>query len=164
MDFYSTSTLELETLARQEPTLNPLFGGVRAADQLPTHPVHSEPRGYIVNTDPHDRPGQHWIALWMQDNGCEIMDSYGLPLETYKTKHVLQWLNANWSVMERNSQSLQAINSATCGHYALRFLAERSQGRSLRQFLEQFKRHDYVYNDAMMARWMNKKMMKHINQ
>ena len=163
MDFYSTSTLELKTFACQEPTLNPLFGGVNAADQLPTQPVRSEPRGYIVNTDTHDRPGQHWIALWSQDDGCEIMDSYGVPLETYKTKHVLQWLNANWSVMERNNQSLQAIKSATCSHTALTFFIESSQGRSLRQFPDQFKRYDYVYNDAMMARWMNEKMMRHIN-
>ena len=137
---------------------------MRAADQLPNKPIRSEPRGYIVNTDLHNQAGLHWIALWTQDDGCQIMDSYGLPLETYKTKHLVQWLNAHWSVMEKNNQSLQAINSATCGHHALRFLVKRSQGRSLRQFLDQFKRHDYVYNDAMMARWMNKKMMKHINQ
>ena len=81
MDFYPTSTLGLQTLARQEPTLIPYFGGVLAADQLPPHPVRSEPRGYIVNTDLHDRPGQHWIALWTQDDRFKIMDSYGLPLE-----------------------------------------------------------------------------------
>ena len=77
MDFYPTSTFELEALARQEPTLKPYFGGVLAADQLPPNPDHFSPRWYIVNTDPHGRSGQHWIALWTQDDRCEIMDSYG---------------------------------------------------------------------------------------
>ena len=162
MDFYTTSTWELETLANQEPTLNLIFGGVRAADQLPDHPVPSAPRGYIVNTDSHDQPGQHWIALWTQNDGCQIMDSYALPLETYQSKHLIQWINKHWSVMERNNQSLQAINSATCGHYALKFLVERSQGRSFRQFLDQFKLHDYVYNDTLVARWLQKKMLRNV--
>lgn len=61
--------------------------------------------------------------------------------------------------MERNNQSLQAINSTTCGRYALRVLVERSQGRRLRQFVDQLRRYDYVYNDTVMARWMNNKMI-----
>ena len=60
--------------------------------------------------------------------------------------------------MECSTQSLQAINSATCGHYALRFFVERSQGRTMRQFLDQFRTYDYVYNDARIAHWMKGKM------
>ena len=30
------------------------------------------PTAYIVNTDPRDQPGKHWIALWTHDNVCEL--------------------------------------------------------------------------------------------
>ena len=158
MEFDAVTTAQLETLARQKKTLEPYFVGVFAADTLPKTPRYLKPQAYIVNTDPHHRPGRQWIALWTKEGVCQVMDSFGLPLATHGTPHLQTWLRRHWSVVECNTQSLQAINSATCGHYALRFLVERSQGRTMRQFLDQFRTYDYVYNDARIAHWMKGKM------
>jgi len=46
------------------PQLKPYFYGTVACDRLPKTPDKKTPRGYIVNTDPYDQPGQHWLALW----------------------------------------------------------------------------------------------------
>ena len=36
--------------------------------------------GLIINTDTHDLPGKHWIAIYLGENGGrEYFDSYGLP-------------------------------------------------------------------------------------
>ena len=55
-----------------------------ACDRLPKTPDKKTPKGYIVNTDPHEQPGQHWLALWTYQNVCEVPDSYALPLERYE--------------------------------------------------------------------------------
>ena len=159
MDFYAVSIKELEMLANQEKALKPHFAGVFAADTLPKQPIKARPQAYIVNTDPKHKEGQHWIGLWTENGMCQIMDSYGLPLVIYKSSPLESWL-AKWPTLESNSISLQAINSATCGHYALKYLLEKSQGKTMRQFLEQFHPLDYVYNDARIARWLKHKMKR----
>ena len=164
MEFDAVTTQQLNDLAQSEDTLRPLFAGVFAADTLLKQSVHTKPRGYIVNTDPHTRPGRHWIVLWTDEDGvCQVMDSYGLPLAAHDTPHLQTWLRKHWTIVEANTQSLQAVNSAKCGHYALRFLVDRSQGKTMSQFLERFDPYDYVYNDALIASWMKHKMLKFLN-
>ena len=162
MEFDAVTTQQLADLAQSEDSLRPLFAGVFAADTLPKTPVHTKPRGYIVNTDPHTQPGRHWIALWTDRDVCQVMDSYGLPLAAHNTPHLQTWLRRHWPVVETNTQSLQAVNSATCGHYALRFLVDRSQGKTMRDFLNHFDPYDYVRNDAYIARWMKCKMLHYV--
>ena len=72
---------QLDTLANQDPYLKKVYRGSFPCDLLPRSPNKDRPMAYIVNTDPAGQPGQHWIALWTQDRVCEVMDSYGLPLE-----------------------------------------------------------------------------------
>ena len=59
------------------PSLASITGKSRAID-LPTPktlPQDGGPTAYIVNTDPHDEPKMHWIAVWTHGDVCEIMDS-----------------------------------------------------------------------------------------
>lgn len=115
------NNIQLDYLAKGDPTLRPYFYGTVACDRLPRRPFKKEPRGYIVNTDPEHRPGKHWIALWNEcGNVCEVMDSYGLPLDTYQTTKPLQdWIKTHWKYLISNEQSLQSVYSKSCGDYAL---------------------------------------------
>ena len=89
-----------------------------------------------MNTDPHDQPGQHWLALWTYQNVCEVMDSYALPLERYEQAYVMT-----------NGKSLQAATSKSCGDYTLLYLKAKVRGRTLQEFLNDFSGHVYVSND-----------------
>mgnify|MGYP001792388432 CR=1 FL=1 len=160
MEHVAVTNLELEALADQFPSLTPYFVGVFAADTLPSSPVRSRPQAYIVNTDPKDQPGRHWIALWTEGDACEKMDSYGLPIQYYNSVPLERWLATHWHWMDTNRQSLQSLHSATCGHYALKYCVDKSQGKTLRDFLNQFTSYDYVTNDARIARWMKQRMLK----
>ena len=55
-----------------------------------------------------------------------------------------------------NSESLQAFNSDSCGDYALMYLIDKSNGRSMNYFLERFKTNDFVCNDHHVGQ-----MLKH---
>ena len=56
--------------------------------------------------------------------------------------------------MIQNSQSLQSLYSQSCGDYALFFLIDRSQGKSMNEFLKRFDKHDYVHNDHKVGQML----------
>jgi len=84
MEQVALNNVQLDCLARDDPQLKPYFYGSVACYRLPKKPDKKAPRAYIVNTDPHDQPGQHWLALWTYQNVYEVMDSYAIPLERYE--------------------------------------------------------------------------------
>jgi len=56
--------------------------GVFARDELPDYTAllyHKErPFALVLNSDPRDKPGQHWLALFAPKNGpIELFDSFG---------------------------------------------------------------------------------------
>lgn len=160
MPLPSTSTQQLESWARQFPTLAPHWVGALPADGLPAKPIKERPQAYIVNTDKSHEEGLHWIAHWTYGPVCEKMDSYGLPMEVYEATPIKRWMNEHWAIHQGNKQSLQAVNSETCGYYALQYLVDKSKGKSLHEFLRQFNKHDYVGNDAKVARWFQSLAIK----
>ena len=132
MEHVALNNVQLDYLARDDPTLNPVFYGTVACDRLPKSPVKTQPQGYIVNTDPHDQPGQHWLAVWTDGNVCEILDSYALPMDTYVQATPLRdWIVQYWKYVVTNGKSLQAISSKSCGDYALLYLKAKARGRTL---------------------------------
>ena len=54
--------LELWQAAIEDPMLVPIMQGVYPTDKLPI--VNKYPSGLIANTDPHDKPGTHWVATY----------------------------------------------------------------------------------------------------
>ena len=115
MEHVALNNVQLDYLARDDPALKPVFYGTVACDRLPKSPVKTTPQGYIVNTDPHDEPGQHWLAVWTDGNVCEVLDSYALPMETYVQATPLRdWIVKHWKYVVTNGKSLQAISSKSC--------------------------------------------------
>lgn len=77
------------------------------ADKLP--PVQKgRPYTYIVNTDPAGEPGEHWLAISTGRGECEVFDSYGLPLSTYKNPK-LQALFKQWNTMVTRQMTLSTL-------------------------------------------------------
>lgn len=136
MEKVSLNNLQLDYLARSHPELSKVFYGTVACDKLPSVLMKEGATAYIVNTDPHDEPGKHWIALWTEGNVCEIMDSYALSLDVYGTAAPLQeWMDRQFKYQMRSGKSLQSLFSQSCGDYALMFLVDRAEGRSMNDFL-----------------------------
>ena len=150
MEFVALSTQELNALADQDPSLKKVFEGTGPCDGLPRRP--KKKACYIVNTDPEGKPGEHWIALWLENNVCEVMDSYGLPLEWYPyTQPLIDWITQHWKHWVHNGTTLQGLHSYACGHYCLTHLKLKARGGSLQDFLALFSDHDYVQNDEKVA-------------
>lgn len=165
MEKVTLNNVQLDILAKSDPELKPYFYGTIACDELPSRPRRNRPQAYIVNTDPAHLPGRHWISLWTEcGNVCEVMDSYALPLDTYKTTQPLKdWLTHHWKYVVENGQSLQSPYSQSCGDYALFYLKAKARGHSMNEFLNRFSKHDYVDNDHQIGQMLKSFIVKQLN-
>ena len=147
MEFVALSDTVLNHLARQDPDLNKVFRGVFPADKLPSVPKGRRfTDAYIVNTDPEVQPGEHWLAIWTRLGVCEVFDGYGLPLSSYQYPKLQAWFT-QWKEVITSDHTLQAMDSHTCGHYALLFLKAKAKHQSFQDFLAQWNSQNLVLND-----------------
>ena len=150
MKFVPLSDTTLRLLVLDDPWLKRVFQGVIRSDHLPRHPSRTTRAAYIVNTDLTGEPGRHWLGLWKENEVCEVLDSYSLPLTTYDAPDLMDWLDQppHWI---RSERTLQALNSAACGYYALMFVKDRVRGHSMLQFVQSFSPVDLVTNDRRVG-------------
>ena len=80
------------------PPLHPpkgSFSGVYACDELTSIEINKYPKSFVVNTDPMELPGIHWIAIYFNEQmKGEFFDSYGKHPIHYN-KHFLDFMNRN---------------------------------------------------------------------
>lgn len=123
-------------------TNSTMFRGVYSCDTLPETRV----RGLIVcNTDPQDKPGEHWIAMCFDGDRGEYFDSFGRRpakvFEDYLNRHCKHWIF--------NDRQLQSACSRFCGHYCVYYCLLRSSGVDLRRIVSSFT-NDTGFNDVIV--------------
>lgn len=149
MTDYAFSSNELYGLALADDVLSKYFGGVFAADKAPRD-IDSYPKAFVVNTDPSDEPGEHWLGVWFNDKeSVEFYDSYAMPPHYY-SKNIQRFVRR--PMLQDIPWALQEYDSSTCGDYALYFLMMRAKGQHIPTIMKQFSRHDYVNNDLKVVR------------
>lgn len=125
--------------------------GVFAADRIPQK--IDLPAAIIANTDEHYKPGQHWVAMYINSSGRgKYFDSYGVPPYS---KHIIRSLRRNCKKYICNSKSFQSIDSEVCGQYCVFFLYCMCRGWSLKKFSSLFTNDSYN-NDKIILRLYNK--------
>src|SRR5258708_17738797 len=93
------------------------FKGTNPRDLLPKKPI-KKPFAIIFNSDDSNNPGQHWISLFVLNNGnAEYFDSFGIhPLH----EDVIKFLSINnVNNITYNPKQLQSVTTATCGAYCV---------------------------------------------
>ena len=117
------------------------FDGVFSVDTLP-----DDPRLLVCNTDPSDKPGRHWIAIYVDENGRgELFDSFGrrpnVDFEHYMNRHCSSW--------NFNDRQLQSVVSKFCGHYCIYFCILRSSDVDMCKIVRSFSS-DTSLNDTLV--------------
>jgi len=141
---------QLMWLVRQDPTVK--FLGVFSADRLPTleRVASRRPCGLIVNTDPADKPGTHWVAMYYGDDDTdEFFDSYGETVASYN-RPWLEHLNPGYTYSTR---ALQGDKTSVCGHYCVFYLQQKFRGKTLSRILKYFPGPKSV-NDRTVCHWV----------
>ena len=146
------STRDLEDMMRQDPVTSSCFLGVFASNELPSK-IPSYPSGLIANTDPNNKPGQHRVAMFLEEGKEEFFDSYGLPPNFY-TDHFTKFLTSHPGDTERNVGTLQALNSDVCGYYCMFYLFHRSRGQDFKSIVKRFSLDNRQANDRRVVQFV----------
>lgn len=137
-----------------DPTLRRHVMGVYARNNLPsTIPWHLRTQGlaFIVNTEPSNKQGRHWIVIVMEGNKAEVFDSLAEPLN----ENFSHYVKSNVTSYIHNGQRLQSVDSEICGLYCLYYLLYKfKEGLSMNQIVHHFNLHDLVWNDNVVSRSM----------
>jgi hypothetical protein len=134
----------------------PQFLGVFPANLLPS-PILFEPYCFIANTDPSGKPGNHWVAFYVEGNVCDYFDSMGLP-----PTHNIYFLNflQNFPKYRWNNSRIQG-SATTCGQYTVLFIIARINGYSMDDFVELFSAHT-LSNDIVTGGFVNNMTVEEI--
>lgn len=123
--------------------------GVFPKDKVPKE-VDRYPTCMVVNTDPANRPGQHWVAYYFcSATKYEFFDSYGLHPSAYDFEERLLF------PFDYNPYLLQSPYSECCGQYCIYYLYERGRNIQFYDLLSSFHRLDYYFNDKLVTRFYN---------
>ena len=55
------NTFQLAQVLRKDPFTKGTFSGVYACNELTSIEINEYPKSFVVNTDPMELPGTHWI-------------------------------------------------------------------------------------------------------
>jgi hypothetical protein len=122
-----------------------IFQGVYSIDILP-----ETPRLLVCNTDPSHKPGQHWVALYVdsQRRG-EYFDSLGRRpsgiIEGCMHRHCVDWLF--------NARQLQSAVSNCFGFYCCFYCLLRCRGVDLTRIVNSFT-DDTGFNDSIVRNFV----------
>ena len=129
--------------------------GVFARDELPNFTREIRPWCLILNPDPKDQPGTHWLALYAPSAGSiELFDSFGFSPSMYSLD-ILDPLHSSFS--------FQSPSTSVCGHYFIVYIYLRSRNHSLSDIvylLSKISSRDlwvkqYIYNLQIHLRILN---------
>ena len=123
---------------------------------------------FIMNVDPHDKPGKHWTAFYYvsAQHALFHFDSFGLPLTVFPSFDYTSWMRKLRlkRLLSVSNHALQAINSKVCGHYCILFLHKCAclglHPTTAISVLEQLSA-DAVKRDSEVVNAVRKLMKKH---
>ena len=95
------------------------FRGVFMRDTLPESPNHTECA--IVNFNTSDQAGSHWVCYYKNGINRIYFDSFGqvTPMEIQKYLKSKTEFDLDKSVIQRNTDIVQHVNTHVCGHLCL---------------------------------------------
>ena len=145
-------TSELNQLLFQNPYTNNLFIGTFPACVS----IHSRKRKYalIMNTDSHEKPGEHWVAWWVNNGHAIFFDSFGRPPTHHTFPLEFYTLAKRYKTCRHVQRGIQLPGTTSCGLYCFHFVYAMCSGMSVRDFLSKYKniyRNDYVVRNLVYS-------------
>lgn len=128
------NTHQITSILKTDSFSKMFFQGVMPRDIFLKTDIH--PGIYICNTDPSDKPGEHWVAIQVDSSfKCEYFDSYGIK-PFYKDLHSkLESIDQHFL---SNKFCLQGLTTTVCGDYCIVYTLLKSRGYTLSSIINIF--------------------------
>lgn len=131
------NTEEIKNYLETNEYTRDIFLNVYAMDQLPKEKISRTRWILIMNCCPANLRGEHWIAMYCENDNLEFFDSFGMsPLMYEGVPDFIEKQKTN--SVKYNCKQLQSIDSDACGHYCIVYAVWRAQGYSLYDIMERF--------------------------
>lgn len=121
MSWLSSAELKRKIIRNASTETLQAFHGVFSMDTLPFAVPHY-PFFMIVNTQSHNLPGEHWIAIFIDQNKSgEIFDSLAQPL----AQPLIRWMNQFTRSFTKSHLRYQHVLSSMCGAFVIFYILHR---------------------------------------
>lgn len=119
------------------------FLGVIASDEI-QHLIEPSMQfdrfGWVMNTDPSDKPGEHWVAVFVDlrnEREIDYYDSFAEDPPANFSTQIKELIDSHdppyYLKYKINRIKQQAENSTLCGFHAMRFLIDRFHGKPFKE-------------------------------
>ena len=143
---------QLESILSLDQNVSKKFAGVFAADTLPSN-ISSLPKFLIVNSDDQSGPGQHWLGLYIPEQGpSEFFDSLGFSPKQYLASFERFLINHGPQYIFSNKR-LQNYGSDTCGLFVLYYVILRCKGYNMQDIVNNFSS-NLAQNDILASHFV----------
>lgn len=138
----------VEIILEKDRYTKDIFLGAVARDELPSQPPF--PSCFIINTDPRNKPGEHWLAVYYSKNGfVDFFDSYGNSPDYFGLDGYIFKTSRG---CDFNKKRLQG-DSSYCGFYCILFLFYKARGDEnlfFRQFSSKLSQNDRIITNFLV--------------
>ena len=117
------NTIQITRALKQDPMTSKTFCGVFPSDKLP-QTIKTYPCGIVANTDPSEKPDEHWIAIFIsfEQKGSFEKGILFYPLgksPQFYGNSFTNFLDEQCDAWEFNNRKLQSDWSDVSGEYCL---------------------------------------------
>ena len=137
------NTKDLWQALTSNPITEPYFDGVFSIDTLKL--IKNKPELIICNTDPSDKPGEHWLLFFFYDNMVDFFDSLGKDIDSYGVE-IVNFVKRFAEKYQQSKIRTQPENTDLCGYYCLFYALKRCKGKSMSDIIESMKTCTHVVN------------------
>lgn len=132
------NTLEILSILKNDQAVEQILLGVFPSNLLPK--LTKLPAAIVVNLDPSNEPGSHWVSLYFDDFGnCEYFDSYGR-----EPQELRYFINENSRNYVFNNIKVQGELTSTCGQMCIYVLIWRTRGIPFKDIVNSMSNDDFV--------------------
>lgn len=141
------------------------FIGVIPCDYLAKTPLRKLPAMAIINTHPSGLPGEHWLAIYINEVGVGcFFDSFGnKPNDVRFPAFIDDFLRLNCVVVQYSAKQVQDYSSDTCGQHCVFFLYHMAKGKCYDYILKLYS-NDFVKNDKRVSTFVKKLKRSRCNE
>lgn len=149
------NSLQIDKVLGRLSITKPTYIGCFAADKIPYVRNNRYPHHMVVNVDPSNSFGTHWLAIFIcSEKELDYYDSLGQWPPA--SPHIRRFL-MHFSHIRYTGKQWQSDRSSACGKHAIYFLYNRCAGYTFQQILEKFAR-SKQNADRMVSTFVRRKI------